>query len=114
MFLQLTPVQTKELVDYAQSIKPNEVCGFIGGKNRQAKLILPITNIAKNPITQFYMEPTEMFRAYKKLERENLDLLAIFHSHPKIHLSLHPPIFKKQKSPMSSTSSSVCNLLSQP
>jgi proteasome lid subunit RPN8/RPN11 len=83
MLLQLTHEQAKELVKYAQANQPYEICGFVGGKDFRAELLLPITNIAEHPETQFYMEPTEMFRAYKKLEQQNLDLLAIYLSHPK-------------------------------
>ena len=60
---------------------PDEACGLIGGSGIIGSLIIPITNILHSP-TQFSMDPIELLRALQNLQLHNLDLLAIFHSHP--------------------------------
>jgi proteasome lid subunit RPN8/RPN11 len=44
-------------------------------------VVLPITNIASDN-KAFLAEPFEQFCALRKLQTENLQLLAIYHSHP--------------------------------
>ncbi len=61
---------------------PLEGCGLLGGRNGTVELVLPVKNAAASP-TRFTMEPKAQLRAMNQIEGEGLELLAIFHSHPR-------------------------------
>lgn len=61
---------------------PLEACGLLGGKNQVVELVLPVKNAAESPV-RFQMDPRAQLRALNQIESEELELLAIFHSHPK-------------------------------
>lgn len=64
---------------------PEEGCGLIGGRfnpgGARAEAVLPVTNQDHSPV-RFCMEPNELVKALYWLDENNLDLAAIFHSHP--------------------------------
>ena len=61
---------------------PLEACGLLGGTHQVVELVLPVKNAAESR-TRFLMEPRAQLRAMEQIELEGLELLAIFHSHPK-------------------------------
>lgn len=61
---------------------PLEACGMLAGKNGQVEIVLPVQNAAQSKV-RFLMEPRAQLRAMQQIEAEGLELLAIFHSHPK-------------------------------
>jgi proteasome lid subunit RPN8/RPN11 len=61
---------------------PLEACGLLGGKNRTVELVLPVKNAAESR-SRFKMDPRAQLRAMEQIEVEGLEILAIFHSHPK-------------------------------
>mgnify|MGYP001218695931 CR=1 FL=1 len=60
---------------------PEEACGILAGIGNRVTQAFLITNRLHSPV-KFYMEPVELLRALEKIENQNLDLVAIFHSHP--------------------------------
>jgi [CysO sulfur-carrier protein]-S-L-cysteine hydrolase len=61
---------------------PLEACGLLGGKNQVVQIVLPVKNAAASP-TLFKMDPKAQLRAMEQIESEGMDIVAIFHSHPK-------------------------------
>ncbi len=61
---------------------PLEACGLLGGKNGVVELVLPVKNAAGSRV-RFEMDPTAQRRAIEQIEAEGLEVVAIFHSHPK-------------------------------
>jgi proteasome lid subunit RPN8/RPN11 len=61
---------------------PLEACGLLGGKNGMVELVLPVKNAAGSRV-RFQMDPKAQFRAIEQIESEGLEIIAIFHSHPK-------------------------------
>jgi proteasome lid subunit RPN8/RPN11 len=61
---------------------PLEACGLLGGKDRQVELVLPVKNAAQSKV-RFIMDPKAQLRAMEQVEAEGMEILAIFHSHPK-------------------------------
>jgi [CysO sulfur-carrier protein]-S-L-cysteine hydrolase len=81
------------MVEHAVSEIPNECCGLIAGR-RDASVaesseiptflavgVFPLVNEAASPV-EFLSEPRSMFEAVREMQRANLDLLAVYHSHP--------------------------------
>jgi proteasome lid subunit RPN8/RPN11 len=81
--LRLSIEQVDAIVAHALSESPNEACGMIAGKGAKASRLIPIKNAAANPQSHYQMDSAELLRAYKSIELEGLDCLAIYHSHPK-------------------------------
>ena len=61
---------------------PLEACGLLGGKNQVVELVLPVKNASESRV-RFKMDPRAQLRAMQQIESEGLELVAIFHSHPK-------------------------------
>ncbi|HEY3311609.1 MAG TPA: M67 family metallopeptidase [Anaerolineales bacterium] len=61
---------------------PLEACGMLGGKDRQVELVLPVKNAAQSKV-RFIMDPKAQLRAMEQVEAEGMEILAIFHSHPR-------------------------------
>jgi len=61
---------------------PLEACGLLGGKNQAVELVLPVKNASESRI-RFRMDPKAQLRAMEQIEAEGLEIVAIFHSHPK-------------------------------
>lgn len=52
------------------------------GKPAAAVLALPVENALHSPV-RFRMEPADQLKAFYALEEQGLELLAVFHSHPR-------------------------------
>jgi len=61
---------------------PLEACGLLGGKHQVVELVLPVKNAAESKV-RFTMEPRAQLRAMEQIEAEGLEVVAIFHSHPR-------------------------------
>ncbi len=66
---------------HVESQAPLEACGLLAGKNDSVQRVFLIENQAQSP-ARFRMDPTEQLRAFNTMEADEMDLLAIFHSHP--------------------------------
>jgi proteasome lid subunit RPN8/RPN11 len=66
---------------YARNCLPLEACGLVVGTEYHSKAFLPVSNELQSP-SAFRMDPQEQLNAFLWMEKQHLDLLAIFHSHP--------------------------------
>ena len=58
-----------------------EACGLLGGSPPQVEQVVPIKNAAGSPV-RFRMDPAEQIQAIFDFEARDLELVAIYHSHP--------------------------------
>ncbi len=68
------------LADVSQRA-PYEACGLLGGIGAVCLAVIPTTNSLHSRVS-FRVEPVEQLRAFHLLERHNLELIGIYHSHP--------------------------------
>lgn len=61
---------------------PEEACGLLAGKDRVVYIVTPVTNILHSPI-RYRMAPEEQLIVFNDIDEQNLDLLGIYHSHPR-------------------------------
>lgn len=54
---------------------------MLGGVGETVKLVIPVTNILHSP-TRFQMDAGEQLKAFLRLEKKGMQMIAIFHSHP--------------------------------
>ncbi len=60
-----------------------EICGLLSGRDGEIIEIFPTANASTKPETSYEIGPRELFASMRNLRREKLELLGIYHSHPK-------------------------------
>ena len=71
----------EQMVAQAKALAPIEACGILAGKDNKAEKLFEMTN-ADNRSDHFMMEPKEQFTVVKDIRSADLEMLAIYHSHP--------------------------------
>ncbi len=71
----------ERMIDQAREGVPLEVCGILGGKGGVVSAIYPMTNTDASG-DHFMMDPREQFATVKALRSRELEMLAVYHSHP--------------------------------
>lgn len=69
------------MLNHVLACLPEEACGLLAGRNGIVSQVLPIENVAHSTF-RFRMEPRGQVDALLDLEAHELELLAIYHSHP--------------------------------
>jgi proteasome lid subunit RPN8/RPN11 len=83
--LQLPRKMREEMIAHARAELPNECVGLLagvreGGMGRVVERY-PLINAAASPI-EYLSQPESMFAADRSMHARELDILAIYHSHP--------------------------------
>jgi proteasome lid subunit RPN8/RPN11 len=69
------------IIGHARQEYPLEGCGILAGKNGKITKFYPMTNTERSS-SCYLMEPEEQLRVFQEMEKEGLELSAIYHSHP--------------------------------
>jgi proteasome lid subunit RPN8/RPN11 len=69
------------LREHAAACAPQEACGILAGHSGRCVSVIPLTN-ALHSRTRYEVAPEALFQVFKTLQRNDWELLAIFHSHP--------------------------------
>ena len=72
---------------HARAEQPLECCGFLAGVVREdgigeVRLRYPLLNAAASAV-EYDAEPGSLFSAWKDIRRQGMEVLAIYHSHPR-------------------------------
>ena len=70
-----------DIITHAREGFPLEVCGILGGKDGTVSVIYRMTNTDLSN-EHFMMDPREQFAVVRDLRAQDLDMAAIYHSHP--------------------------------
>jgi proteasome lid subunit RPN8/RPN11 len=78
------------MLQHARAEYPNECCGLLAGQLSVVRGQLPVGQVTKRyPLvnelrspTEYQSEPRSILRAEKDMRQGELELLAIYHSHP--------------------------------
>jgi len=70
-----------EIVAHARREAPIEACGILAGNDSRIEKYYPMCNTDKSS-EHFLMDPGEQFKIMKEMRHSDLQMLAIFHSHP--------------------------------
>lgn len=74
-----------QMIDHAEQ-RSEECCGFLFGHNDESRFVTEILAAANvtggNKLRQFEIHPLEYLKAENYAEKNNLELLGIYHSHP--------------------------------
>lgn len=83
MRLCLEEAQARLLAQHVLDVVPEEACGILAGVGEQVHEVIPIPNIADNPEHLYRLDDEVFAHALLNLEARGLELLGIYHSHPK-------------------------------
>lgn len=74
-----------EIVEDCSSSYPAEVCGLVGGLGTTFRQVIPVPNVAEPADGKcgFLMDGRAQLHAMREIEGAGLDLVAIYHSHPR-------------------------------
>lgn len=70
------------LLTHARANSPNESCGLLAGRDSTITIFYPTANASPTPNTNYEIAPHDLFQIIRELRKNNLELLAIYHSHP--------------------------------
>jgi proteasome lid subunit RPN8/RPN11 len=68
------------MVEHAKRESPLECCGILGGRDHTVKKAFELQNAEKSPI-RYSIEGQEQLRVFEEMEKESMDMIAIYHSH---------------------------------
>lgn len=68
------------IIEHARKEAPLECCGILGGRDGTVEKAFDLSNTEKSP-TRYSMSPQEQVRVFDEMDRESLDMVAIYHSH---------------------------------
>ncbi|MCE1197724.1 MAG: M67 family metallopeptidase [Marinilabiliales bacterium] len=71
----------EEMAAHAASGLPEEVCGYLAGRDGRISRLFRMTNTDHSP-DHFSFDPLEQFSVYRQARSEEMELLANYHSHP--------------------------------
>jgi len=73
-----------DMLAHVAAEMPNEACGLVAGDATQARATRfhPARNAAESPYV-YEVHPEDLVRLVHRIEADGLDLVAIFHSHPR-------------------------------
>ena len=72
----------EKMLEHAKAETPIEACGILAGKNQRIEKFYPMTNIDQSS-GHFMMDAKEQFAVVKNIRAAGLEMLAIYHSHPR-------------------------------
>jgi proteasome lid subunit RPN8/RPN11 len=71
----------RQIVGEATAAAPLECCGYLAGIGRTITRAYPMKNMDQSTV-HFSFDPGEQFATIKQVRKQNLKVLAIYHSHP--------------------------------
>ena len=68
------------MIEHARKELPLECCGILGGKNGTVQKGFQLRNAEQSPI-RYSISPQEQLKVFEEMDREALEMMAIYHSH---------------------------------
>ncbi len=79
--LELKKQHLEEMIAHARVEMPLEACGILAGRNGCAVRLYRASNADRSCVS-YRLEPEEQYRIFMDIEKEGLEMLGIYHSHP--------------------------------
>ena len=80
--IKLSESDKKILSEYSENQKPKESCALLFGKDNQVLDLFLTENIEKSSVN-FTISNEQLIEGYKTAEERKMEVVGIFHSHPK-------------------------------
>jgi proteasome lid subunit RPN8/RPN11 len=69
------------MVEHAKRESPLECCGILSGKEKTVEKAFELENAEGSPV-QYSMSPRDQLKVFEEMEKESMEMIAIYHSHP--------------------------------
>jgi proteasome lid subunit RPN8/RPN11 len=69
------------MIDHAERERPLECCGILSGKVKTVQKIFELKNAEGSPV-KYSMSPRDQLKVFEEMEKESMEMIAIYHSHP--------------------------------
>jgi proteasome lid subunit RPN8/RPN11 len=83
--INLSRLGWEQMRAHVEKLAPEEACGLVAGRRLageyHAEAVLELANILHSR-TRYRIDPQEQLDAFNLIDEQNLDLIAIYHSHP--------------------------------
>jgi proteasome lid subunit RPN8/RPN11 len=71
----------QRMIEHAKKERPLECCGILGGKERTVEKVFELKNSEESSV-QYSMSPRDQLKVFEEMEKESMEMVAIYHSHP--------------------------------
>ena len=78
--MDLAPEHREDIIAHARSVAPEECCGLVGARDGRSARVVRMTNAAHSRL-RFEVDPGEVMDAFDALDRDGLEVAALYHSH---------------------------------
>ncbi len=68
---------------YPEGSPGEEVCGILAGRDGRAEVLYRAVNVAENRAVRYEVSPQDLLRIFNDMDARGLQLVAIYHSHPR-------------------------------
>ena len=72
----------QKMLDHAKRESPLECCGILSGKEKTVQKAFELKNTEGSPVL-YSMASQEQMKVFEETEKESMEMIAIYHSHPK-------------------------------
>ena len=70
------------MLAHARAEFPRECVGMLLGLGERVTRVVELQNVSNEAELSYEVDPIELLRALRKADEENLEVLAVYHSHP--------------------------------
>ncbi|MBS3917937.1 MAG: M67 family metallopeptidase [Deltaproteobacteria bacterium] len=70
----------RTIIEHARREAPLECCGILGGREGAVEKAFDLSNTERSQV-RYSMSPQEQLKAFEEMDRESLEMVAIYHSH---------------------------------
>jgi proteasome lid subunit RPN8/RPN11 len=70
----------QKMIEHARREAPMECCGILGGRDGSLEKTFELRNEEQSPV-RYSMSPQEQLKVFEEMDREALEMVAIYHSH---------------------------------
>ncbi len=81
MTLQIEEKILTAMLEHGRREEPNEACGYLAARDGVVDHHFELTNIDAAP-DHYTMDPAEQFSAIRRMREEDLQVAAVYHTHP--------------------------------
>jgi len=71
----------QRMVEHAKKEWPLESCGILSGKGKSVERAFELQN-GEGSAIRYSISPREQLRVFEEMEKESMEMIAIYHSHP--------------------------------